>query len=174
MRLFFGWTAKSLFCIQTKSFERHTLISLSLKDLSWIHRRGKKVREAFKSIFKSFFHKYSPSLSISYRSISLTEKSCTYVEIKWYFIYSILFLLLVEGQNINKSRVPLFLLLLLLPCILSINLCDFSLFLICRYYGVSMTWIDWTSMIYMILYIPLVFPGSWILDKLVSICHIAD
>lgn len=37
-----------------------------------------------------------------------------------------------------------------------------------RYYGISMTWVDWTSMIYMILYIPLVFPGSWILDKLVS------
>ncbi|CRK92699.1 CLUMA_CG006341, isoform A [Clunio marinus] len=35
-----------------------------------------------------------------------------------------------------------------------------------KYYGVSTTWIDWTSMIYMILYIPLVFPGSWILDKL--------
>lgn len=31
-----------------------------------------------------------------------------------------------------------------------------------------MTLVDWTSMIYMILYIPLVFPGSWILDKLVS------
>lgn len=35
----------------------------------------------------------------------------------------------------------------------------------------SMTWVDWTSMIYMILYIPLVFPGSWILDKLVSSCR---
>ncbi|KAL0279177.1 UNVERIFIED_CONTAM: hypothetical protein PYX00_000786 [Menopon gallinae] len=34
-----------------------------------------------------------------------------------------------------------------------------------EYYGVSSTWIDWTSMIYMITYIPLIFPASWILDK---------
>uniref|UniRef100_A0A336KTF1 Choline/ethanolamine transporter FLVCR1 n=1 Tax=Culicoides sonorensis TaxID=179676 RepID=A0A336KTF1_CULSO len=35
-----------------------------------------------------------------------------------------------------------------------------------RYYNISSTWVDWTSMIYMILYIPLIFPGSWLLDKL--------
>uniref|UniRef100_A0A1B0G294 Uncharacterized protein n=1 Tax=Glossina morsitans morsitans TaxID=37546 RepID=A0A1B0G294_GLOMM len=34
------------------------------------------------------------------------------------------------------------------------------------YYGVSDVWIDWTSMVYMILYIPLIFPGSWFLDKM--------
>lgn len=34
-----------------------------------------------------------------------------------------------------------------------------------EYYGVSSTWVDWTSMIYMITYIPLIFPGSWILDR---------
>ena len=37
-----------------------------------------------------------------------------------------------------------------------------------EYYGVASTWVDWTSMIYMITYIPLIFPGSWILDKWVS------
>lgn len=36
------------------------------------------------------------------------------------------------------------------------------------YYGISDKWVDWTSMIYMILYIPLIFPGSWFLDKVVS------
>ncbi|CAO1365862.1 unnamed protein product, partial [Diamesa serratosioi] len=35
-----------------------------------------------------------------------------------------------------------------------------------RYYNISSSWVDWTSMIYMILYIPLIFPGSWLLDKL--------
>lgn len=38
-----------------------------------------------------------------------------------------------------------------------------------RYYDITSTWVDWTSMIFMILYIPLIFPASWILDKL----HIA-
>ncbi|KAH8372621.1 hypothetical protein KR009_001279 [Drosophila setifemur] len=37
--------------------------------------------------------------------------------------------------------------------------------IITRYYGISEKWVDWTSMIYMILYIPLIFPGSWFLDK---------
>lgn len=38
--------------------------------------------------------------------------------------------------------------------------------IITKYYGVSDKWVDWTSMIYMILYIPLIFPGSWFLDKM--------
>lgn len=36
------------------------------------------------------------------------------------------------------------------------------------YYGVGFTAVDWTSMIYMILYIPFIFPGSYMLDRLVS------
>lgn len=39
---------------------------------------------------------------------------------------------------------------------------------ICDYYNISTNWVDWTSMIYMILYIPFIFPGSYLLDKLVS------
>lgn len=39
---------------------------------------------------------------------------------------------------------------------------------IVKYYGVSTTAVNWTSMIYMILYIPFIFPGSYILDRLVS------
>lgn len=38
--------------------------------------------------------------------------------------------------------------------------------IIVKYYGVSTTWVDWTSMIYMILYIPFIFPGSYLLEKL--------
>lgn len=34
-----------------------------------------------------------------------------------------------------------------------------------RYYGVSALAINWTSMIFMAVYIPLVFPASWLLEK---------
>ncbi|XP_030021076.1 uncharacterized MFS-type transporter C09D4.1 isoform X2 [Manduca sexta] len=34
-----------------------------------------------------------------------------------------------------------------------------------KYYGVSSIMVYWTSMIYMITYIPLIFPASWLLDK---------
>ncbi|XP_019867522.2 uncharacterized MFS-type transporter C09D4.1 [Aethina tumida] len=37
---------------------------------------------------------------------------------------------------------------------------------ITKYYNISTTWVDWTSMIYMVLYIPFIFPGSYILEKL--------
>lgn len=39
---------------------------------------------------------------------------------------------------------------------------------ISRFYNVGTTAVDWTSMIYMVLYIPFIFPASYILDKLVS------
>jgi len=38
-----------------------------------------------------------------------------------------------------------------------------------RYYQVSSTAINWTSMIYMACYIPLVFPASWVLDR--KVCY---
>lgn len=38
---------------------------------------------------------------------------------------------------------------------------------ITKYYNVSDLAVDWTSMIYMFTYIPLIFPASWLLDKLV-------
>ncbi|XP_045470838.1 uncharacterized MFS-type transporter C09D4.1 [Harmonia axyridis] len=37
---------------------------------------------------------------------------------------------------------------------------------ITEYYNVSTIWVDWTSIIYMVLYIPFIFPGSYLLDKL--------
>lgn len=37
-----------------------------------------------------------------------------------------------------------------------------------KYYSVPSTHVDWTSMMYMVMYIPFIFPGSWLLDKLVS------
>lgn len=35
-----------------------------------------------------------------------------------------------------------------------------------RYYNVSNTWIEWSAMIYFIVYIPLLFPACWIMDKM--------
>nr|XP_023015485.1 uncharacterized MFS-type transporter C09D4.1-like [Leptinotarsa decemlineata]XP_023015486.1 uncharacterized MFS-type transporter C09D4.1-like [Leptinotarsa decemlineata] len=37
---------------------------------------------------------------------------------------------------------------------------------IVKYYGISTTWVDWTSMIFMVLYVPFVFPASYLLEKL--------
>ena len=34
-----------------------------------------------------------------------------------------------------------------------------------KYYGVSTLTVYWTSMIFMVTYIPLIVPASWLLDK---------
>lgn len=36
------------------------------------------------------------------------------------------------------------------------------------YYGVDSTLVSWTSMVYMVTYVPLIFPASWLLNKSVS------
>ena len=38
-----------------------------------------------------------------------------------------------------------------------------------KYYSISTLAVYWTSMIYMVLYIPLIFPASWLLDKKVKL-----
>ncbi|CAH0724493.1 unnamed protein product, partial [Brenthis ino] len=37
--------------------------------------------------------------------------------------------------------------------------------IIVKYYGVKSHVVSWTSMVYMITYVPLIFPASWLLDK---------
>ncbi|XP_059058357.1 uncharacterized MFS-type transporter C09D4.1 [Achroia grisella] len=37
--------------------------------------------------------------------------------------------------------------------------------IVVNYYGVPSTLVSWTSMVYMVTYIPLIFPASWLLDK---------
>ncbi|CAK1544368.1 unnamed protein product [Leptosia nina] len=37
--------------------------------------------------------------------------------------------------------------------------------IVVRYYGVTSNIVSWTSMVYMIAYVPLIFPASWLLDK---------
>lgn len=46
--------------------------------------------------------------------------------------------------------------------------------IVMKYYNISSYAVDWTSMIYMISYIPLIFPASWLLNKLVSTFYIAS
>lgn len=43
---------------------------------------------------------------------------------------------------------------------------------ISKYYGVRSIFIDWTSMIYMVTYIPLIFPASYLLDLKVRISSV--
>ena len=38
---------------------------------------------------------------------------------------------------------------------------------IVKYYQVTNDDVNWTSLVYMIVYIPLIFPGAWIMDRLV-------
>lgn len=40
--------------------------------------------------------------------------------------------------------------------------------IVTRFYGVDSVAVNWTSMIYMITYVPLIFPASWFLDKMVT------
>lgn len=40
--------------------------------------------------------------------------------------------------------------------------------IVVKYYDVPSTVVSWTSMVYMITYVPLIFPASWLLDKTVS------
>ena len=37
-----------------------------------------------------------------------------------------------------------------------------------KYYNVSTLSVSWTSMVYMVVYIPLIFPASWFLQEQVS------
>lgn len=40
--------------------------------------------------------------------------------------------------------------------------------LVIKYYHVTSVDVDWTMVVYMAAYIPLIFPGLWFLDKVVS------
>ncbi|KAI8437964.1 hypothetical protein MSG28_010627 [Choristoneura fumiferana] len=37
--------------------------------------------------------------------------------------------------------------------------------IVVNYYGVPSTFVSWTSMVYMVTYVPLIVPASWLLDK---------
>ena len=37
--------------------------------------------------------------------------------------------------------------------------------IVARYWDVSAATIDWLSLIYMVVYVPLIFPATWLIDK---------
>ncbi|KPJ15364.1 putative MFS-type transporter C09D4.1 [Papilio machaon] len=41
--------------------------------------------------------------------------------------------------------------------------------IVVKYYSVPSTVVSWTSMVYMITYVPLIFPASWLLDKMSTV-----
>jgi len=40
--------------------------------------------------------------------------------------------------------------------------------IVTNYYNVAATWVDWTSLIYMFVYIPLIWPATFLLEKKVK------
>lgn len=38
--------------------------------------------------------------------------------------------------------------------------------LLSKYYGVDSQTVNWTSLVYMVVYVPLIFPGAWVMDKM--------
>lgn len=159
-----GYFSRWIIVMHTKLDPQSTRLSSSF----FSQESPMNIKKAFRFIFKSLFVfvyliEERTALYVRKRQAHVVVEN---LEIKWYFIFPFHPLkLFIRGQDINKSWVTL-----LIPLFLFIyNLFDSSF----RYYGVSTTWIDWTSMIYMILYIPLVFPGSWLLDKLVSFIFVS-
>ncbi|XP_037068044.1 feline leukemia virus subgroup C receptor-related protein 1-like isoform X1 [Pollicipes pollicipes] len=77
--------------------------------------------------------------------------------------------LLTPAYNckLYKRRWPILLLFVLYSTSNAFQWIQYSIInnVIVRYYDVTSFSVDWTSMIYMVLYIPLIFPAAWILDK---------
>ncbi|XP_043200741.1 feline leukemia virus subgroup C receptor-related protein 2-like isoform X1 [Amphibalanus amphitrite] len=69
--------------------------------------------------------------------------------------------------KIYKRRWPILALFVLYSTSNAFQWIQYSIInnIIVRYYNVTAFSVDWTSMIYMVLYIPLIFPAAWILDK---------
>lgn len=74
----------------------------------------------------------------------------------------------IEKCKVYKRRWLILALFVLYSASNAMQWIQFSIIadVITKYYGVSTTAVDWTSMIFMILYIPFIFPGSYIIDKL--------
>ncbi|XP_060518783.1 uncharacterized MFS-type transporter C09D4.1 [Cylas formicarius] len=74
----------------------------------------------------------------------------------------------IEPPKVYKIRWFILFLFVLFSASNAMQWIQFSIIsgVIRDYYGVSKEWVNWTSLIYMILYIPFIFPGSFLLEKL--------
>ena len=83
----------------------------------------------------------------------LTEEKAAEAETEEYTVYSLRWVMLAMFVLYSASNAFQWTQLVIITSILE------------KYYGVSTLAVYWTSMIYMVLYIPLIFPASWLLDK---------
>lgn len=76
----------------------------------------------------------------------------------------------IEKCKVYKSRWLMLGMFVIFSASNSMQWIEYSIIadVIANYYNVSTTAVDWLSMIYMALYIPFIFPASYILDKMVS------
>lgn len=77
----------------------------------------------------------------------------------------------IEKCKVYKSRWLILFLFSMYSASNSMQWIEYSIIadVIVDFYKVEFVAVDWTSQIYMVLYIPFIFPASYILDKLVSI-----
>ena len=83
----------------------------------------------------------------------LTEEKEVEAETDVYTVYSVRWMMLAMFVFYSASNAFQWTQLVIITSILE------------KYYGVTTLAVYWTSMIYMVLYIPLIFPASWLLDK---------
>lgn len=69
--------------------------------------------------------------------------------------------------KVTKYRYVILLLFCLYSMSNSFQWIEYSIInnIFCHYYDVSTIAVNWTSVIFMVVYIPLIFPASWLLDK---------
>nr|CAH7719637.1 unnamed protein product [Callosobruchus chinensis] len=74
----------------------------------------------------------------------------------------------VEKIKVYKSRWVVLGIFVLYSACNAVQWIQFSIItnVIVEYYDTTNTWVDWTSMVYMVLYIPFIFPASYLLEKL--------
>lgn len=72
-----------------------------------------------------------------------------------------------EEVKVYKKRFFMLLLFMILSASNALQWVQYCIIsdVVVSYYGVSNDAVNWTSMIYMLTYIVLIFPGSWFLDK---------
>lgn len=77
-----------------------------------------------------------------------------------------------EGRiKVYKRRWIVLLIYILYSAINALQWIQYAIIsnIIMKYYNISSVSVDWTSIIYMALYTPLVLPASYVVDKMVSI-----
>ncbi|XP_039755588.1 uncharacterized MFS-type transporter C09D4.1 isoform X1 [Pararge aegeria] len=73
----------------------------------------------------------------------------------------------IEGYTVYKERWLMLTFFVVYSASNSLQWTQYTIIsdIITKYYGVSSNAVSWTSMIYMVTYVPLIFPASWLLDK---------